>query len=1157
MLAADDNDYFPNENLGVIRPSKSFAGDSFAPICLRGKLSGFECEYFIDCGASDMFISTEFIRKRNLSGRCSPLSSPRVVALADGRKCEASLIFHAAEFSGENPVLQGKHDLLVLPLPGYEVILGMRWLKTLNPEIDWKQGLVTARSSICTIQKDTKEEESISSEDSSVFQETVAKLSNKVALLLKEYRDVFRETLPAGLPMERPIEHQIKLKPESLPAAMKQWRLSPKNIEEQDKQCAKALAAGQIRLSTSPYNAPSVFISKPDGSCRWCQDYRMLNTRTAKNKLVMPRIDDLFDRVRAKFYTKLDLKQGFNQIRIAKEDVEKTAFSTSTGHYEWMVMPFGLCNAPATFQSLMQFILKDRLHKSVVVFIDDILIYSNSEEEHMEQVEWVLKQLKKWRLYAAIKKCEFFKSEIVYLGYLISENGISVLTQRVKAILEWPDPRNIKEVRSFLGLAGYDRKFVKDFSKMAAPLTELTKDKQPWTWGPEQITAFNAIKTAMTSTPTLLIPKMDLPFTITTDASGYAVGAVLSQDQGNGLQPVAYMSHKMSGAERKYPVHEQELLAIISALKDWRCYLHSSDQPVHIITDHRSLTFINTQPHLSARQTRWVEFLQDFNFIVSYQKGTENEVADALSRRGDFEREAAEEDELTKSSSSPEMPRIKFRLAPISVLEQSPLLEEIRVATTQDLLLQQVLADPGKSGFSLENGLLKNQQGCVVVPNDRSLRAKLLREVHDAPTGGHLGIEKTLTRLGRYFWWQGIRSEVQQYVKSCHACQSNKSSNQAPAGLLHPLPIPTQGWDQVSMDFVGPLPITVHGNDFILVVVDRLTKMAHFLPCKQTITAPQVARLFWRDIVRLHGIPSAILSDRDPRFTSKFWQELWRLMGTQLPMSTAYHPQTDGQTERMNRLMEEILRSYVRDKGDDWDEHLTAAEIAVNTSKHTSTEFTPFRLNYGREMRLPLDVAMTTVSESRNPAAAVSLQDMYSDVQLAQQNIAKAQQRQAFYADQRRREADDFKVGDRVMLNTADFKGRGKLMSKYVGPFRITSVLPDKMVELEMPAHMQLKHPRFNVSKVKMFESTSLEFPERKQLDRPPPVMVDGGDQYFEVEAILGKRRNKIGRTRRFSTQYLVKWFGYDVTEATWQDESELDAAEVRAEIEKFEALQV
>jgi hypothetical protein len=1124
-------------------------------IMLAGSLNDFPCIYFLDSGASGNFVSTKYVQKHGL--QCSVLPSPLIIRLADGSERKTSAVLKDGLFGGVKgnaEVLHGCHDLPVIDLDGYDVILGREWLKAINPVIDWQLGTVQARAPVSELNvvRKAASDDCISSEDVSAFERSIADVPSVMASLLRRYQGVFRETLPPGLPMKRPIEHHIELKPNAQPVAIKQWRLSPKNIEEQDRQCAKALSSGQIRESTSPYNAPSVFIGKPDGSCRWCQDYRGANTLTVKNKISMPRADDLFDRLKANLYTKLDLKQGFNQIRIAPEDVHKTAFSTSTGHYEWLVMPFGLCNAPATFQSLMQFILKDRLNKSVVVFIDDILIYSNSEEEHLEQVEWVLAQLQKWKLYAAINKCDFMKTEVVYLGHRISARGISVLEQKVQAIVDWPVLQSAKEARSFLGLAGYYRRFVKDFSLIAAPLTELTKSSLQWKWGAEEIKAFNDLKIAMSSVPVLLIPNMDLPFTVTTDASGYAIGAVLSQDQGNGLQPVAYLSHKMSAAERKYPVHEQELLAIVEAMKQWRCYLHSSDQPVHVVTDHQSLKWINTQARLSARQTRWLEYLSEFDFVITYREGSDNQAADALSRRSDWERAAAEEDKELHPQSSTQ--RLKFRLAPISILDESSLVADIREATPKDPALQVWLTDPVQYGYRLEDGLLRNQQGCVVVPNVRELRTKLLYEVHDAPTGGHLGVEKTLTRLGRYFWWAGIRKEVQQYVESCVACQSNKSSNKAPAGLTHPLPIPIYNWQQVSMDFVGPLPLTSRGNDFIFVVVDRLSKMAHFMPCKQSITAPQTAGLFWREVVRQHGVPEAILSDRDSKFTSSFWQELWKLMGTKLPMSTAYHPQSDGQTERMNRLMEEILRSYVHDTGDDWDEHLTAAELAVNTSKQSSTQFTPFFLNFGREMHLPLDTAMSSVSQNPNQAAASAIGDMHKDVASARNNIQKAQTRQAKYADQRRRIADEFKVGDQVMLSTKDLSGWGKLMSKYVGPFRVLGVLPDKMVELELPKFLGRRHPNFNVSKVKMFHSSVLDFPGRQQLDRPKPELVVGDVEYFSVESITGKRQKQVGRSRRYVTEYLVKWLGYDATENTWQTLEDLsESQKVLDEIARFE----
>ncbi|HVX00352.1 MAG TPA: DDE-type integrase/transposase/recombinase, partial [Candidatus Babeliaceae bacterium] len=448
-------------------------------------------------------------------------------------------------------------------------------------------------------------------------------------------------------------------------------------------------------------------------------------------------------------------------------------------------------------------------------------------------------------------------------------------------------------------------------------------------------------------------------------------------------------------------------------------------------------------------------------------------------------------------------------------------------------------------------GILKNPQGCIVIPDDRSLKVMLLMEVHDAPTSGHLGIEKTLARLGKIFWWPGMRQEVQEYINSCVACQSNKASNRSPAGLLHSLPIPAYNWEQVSMDFVGPLPATERGKDNIMVVVDKLSKMVHLIPCRTTITAPQVANLFFREVVRHHGLPTAIISDRDPRFTSHFWGELWRLLGTKLKMSSSYHPQTDGQTERVNRVMEEILRSYVKDTGDDWDEHLTTVEIAINTSKHTSTEASPFKLNYGREMVLPIEQAVSKLMSSNNPSAADSIRRMNEDLDTAKKNISKAQERQAYYADKSRRVADIYKVGDRVMLSTENLTHKaGKLSGKFTGPFTIIEVHEDKTVKLELPTMMKAKYDRFHVSKVKPFHMAKIDFPDRQQLDRPPPIIVSDQEEY-EVEEILAKRelRARRGQTK---LQYLVKWKGYPATEATWSSLEDLaNAIETVNEFEK------
>jgi hypothetical protein len=725
----------------------------------------------------------------------------------------------------------------------------------------------------------------------------------------------------------------------------------------------------------------------------------------------------------------------------------------------------------------------------------------------------------------------------------VSGESVTPIDDKIKAIQEWPELNNVKEVRSFLGLAGYHRRFVKDYAKIAAPLTELTKEKNGWKWEDVERKAFNDLKSALSNTPVLILPDMNKPFVVTTDASGFAVGAVLTQNDVDGKQqPVAYYSHKLIPAERNYPVHEQELLAVFLALKHWRYYLQGGPYPVTVITDHQSLKFINTQPILSGRQARWVEFLQDFDLVISYRAGSENVCADALSRRGDYERAAAQEDKDSELLSLKDRPRLRYALAAISSIQQPALMNEIRSATHESTLGQLMMKDPDGYGMRLIDGILYNPQDCIYVPDDQVLRTKILQEVHDAPTGGHLGIEKTLVRLGRLCWWPGMRKEVQDYVLSCVSCQSNKSINRLPAGKLQPLPIPNRRWEQVSMDFIGPLNVTKRGNDFILVVVDKLSKMAHFLPCKTTITAPQVAGLFMREIVRHHGMPHSIVSDRDTRFTSHFWRELWNLFGTKLNMSTARHPETDGQTERMNRVLEEILRAYVSKEGDDWDEHLDIAEIAYNNSKHASTGFTPYYLNSGSDIHLPIDHALSSSALSPNPSAAECVHQMHLDLTIAKENILKAQQRQEKYANRKRRDADEYEVGDRVMLSTEGMTGKsGKLLSKFIGPFQVIAVPSLLNVKLLLPSQLlsSRTHDVFHISKVKHFITSDREFPGREQVDRPLPEMIIEGEEHFEVESLLAKRQIKKGRKSKI-IQYLVKWKGFDMSESSWQTEDDL-----------------
>jgi hypothetical protein len=742
--------------------------------------------------------------------------------------------------------------------------------------------------------------------------------------LVEEFADVFPEDLPQKLPPRREVDHRIELEPGAVPPSRPTYRMSPAELDELKKQLNELTEHGFIQPSKSPFGAPVLFVKKKDGSIRMCIDYRALNKITIKNKYPLPRVDELLDRLHgAKWFSKLDLRSGYHQVRIHPDDVAKTAFRTRYGHFEFLVLPFGLTNAPATFMHLMQQVFRPYLDQFVIVFLDDILIYSRTWEEHREHVRTVLQLLRQHQLYAKASKCEFFRQKIGFLGHVVDTNGIHMEPDKVKAIQEWPVPRNVHDIRSFLGLAGYYRKFVRSFSRLSSPLSELLQKDKPFEWSPVQQQAFEHLKQAVASAPVLITPDEKLPYVMTTDASGYAIGATLSQDQGKGLQPIAFMSKKMLPAERNYPVHEQEELAIVCALREWRHYLHGTK--FKVITDHRSLKFLQQQPHLSARQARWMEFLQEFDFDIEYQQGKDNVVADALSRRVDHSAGTTANRRVDSES---------LHAINETTWQSNELVAEIKSAYQQDETCKKILQDPS-NGLTVKNGLIYKAQ-TVYIPDHKPLKSKLLQECHDSPLSGHVGIAKTTELLTRHFYWPKMHAEIRDYVTSCLACQSNKPSHQLPMGLLQPIPTPSRRWEQVSMDLITQLPKTRSGHDAIVVFVDKLSKMVHYAPTKTQVTAPELASLFVKEVVRHHGVPESIISDRDPRFTSNFWRSVWQQLGTKLSMSTAYHPQSDGQTERANRTLEDMLRAYVSYRQDDWDKHLIAAEIAYNNSLQAS-----------------------------------------------------------------------------------------------------------------------------------------------------------------------------------------------------------------------------
>eukprot|EP00253_Pinus_taeda_P016078 PITA_16078 len=578
----------------------------------EGNISNLTVSILIDPGATLSYVSPKVVERCKLQS--TKFKNPWLVQLATGAKRRVGAKIKDCSFTiAGQPVMA---DLNVLPLGSYDILIGMDWLEKHWSLVDSNQLAKCIRRG-CQIY---------------AVQVGYADSKDKTAILnnipvIQEFTDVFPEEI-LGLPPKRNIDFTIELVPGAAPVSRAPYRMSVPELTELKMQLQELLDKNYIRPSVSPWGAPVLFVKKKDGTFQMCIDYRQLNKLTIKNKYPLPRIDELFDQVKgATVFSKIDLQSGYHQIRIKEEDIAKTAFRTRYGHYEFVVLPFGLTNAPATFMCLMNSIFHQYLDRFVLIFIDDILVYSRTVEEHQEHLRKVLQTLREHQLYAKFSKCDFFKEEIQYLGHVISKEGIAVDPEKIKAIMDWPVPKDVADIRSFMGLAGYYRIFVEGFSKVAFPITSLQKKGKAFQWTPNCQQSFEQLKHLLTTAPILRIADPDKDYVVCTDASKEGVGGVLMQEG----RVVAYESRKLKEHEQKYSAYDLELTAVIHALKMWRHYLVG--RKFLLLTDHHSLTNYFSQPTLNARQARWVDFLSGFDFEIKHLQGKENRVADALSRK--------------------------------------------------------------------------------------------------------------------------------------------------------------------------------------------------------------------------------------------------------------------------------------------------------------------------------------------------------------------------------------------------------------------------------------------------------------------------------------------------------------------------------------------
>ncbi|KAJ9545159.1 hypothetical protein OSB04_024866 [Centaurea solstitialis] len=1080
-----------------------------------------------DTGANKSFVSTSFCKGfSNVMGR---LDEPLEVEIADEKSVIVRNIYrgNVIELGG----VRFRVDLIPIPMKEINVVLGMSWLGRHGAWFDCEGQRVKIRNPsggdliitgnglkrpprTCSLAKARRYVKGGGMSYLVYVAEIAGEKKRKTVAdvpVVRDFPDVFPEDLP-GVPPERQVEFGIDLIPGAAPVAKAPYRLAPPEMQELSNQLEELLGKGFIRPSSSPWGAPILFVKKKDGSMRMCIDYRELNKLTVKNRYPLPRIDDLFDQLQgAAWFSKIDLRSGYHQVKVREEDVQKTAFRTRYGHFEFVVMPFGLTNAPAVFMDLMNRVCRPMLDKSVIVFIDDILIYSKSKEDHVIHLIEVLETLRRERLYAKFSKCDFWLQEVQFLGHLVNREGIKVDPAKIEAVMKWEVPKTPTEIRSFLGLAGYYRRFIQDFSKIAVPLTRLTRKNVKFVWGEEQQKAFELLRGKLCEAPVLTLPEGVDDMTVYCDASYHGLGCVLMQRG----KVIAYASRQLKTHEVNYPTHDLELAAVVFALKLWRHYLYGVKCTIY--TDHKSLRYFLDQQNLNMRQRRWLDVVKDYDCEILYHPGKANVVADALSRKvhGDVLRVPLMR--LTVTTSLIELIKSSQSEA---VKEENQKKERIKGQ------LDQLVTD--------SRGLL-TRSGRVWVPVSCEARQTLLDEAHKSKFSIHPGATKMYRDLKTDCWWPGMKRDVARYVEKCLTCLRVKAEHQRPHGKLQPLDIPVWKWEHITMDLITKLPRTSRNVDAIWVIVDRLTKSAHFIAINESSSSEKLADIYVKEIVARHGVPVTIISDRDVRFTSRFWSKFHEDLGTKLQLSTAFHPQTDGQSERTIQTLEDMLRACVLDFGGSWDTYLPLAEFSYNNSFHASIGMPPYEMLYGRRCRTP--VCWGEVGQ-RELGSTEIVQKTTESIELIRERLKTAQSRQKSYADKRRSDLE-FSVGDKVLLKVSPWKGvirfrkRGKLGPRFIGPFKVVARVGKVAYRLELPPELSLIHDTFHVSQLrKCLADESAHIP----ID---DIQVDERLNYVERPIAILERKTKSLRNKEIGL-VKVQWEHRKGSEWTWEPEAEM-----------------
>lgn len=838
----------------------------------------------------------------------------------------------------------------------------------------------------------------------------------------------------------------------------KQYRIPQKHRAEITTQIKNLLENDIIEPSTSPYNSPVLLVPKKgtdkegNKKYRLCVDYREINKISQSFSFPLPRIEDIIDRLgQARYYSTLDLSQGFHQVRINKEDREKTAFSTDLGHYQYKRCPFGLKNIPGFFQSLLNGILTGLQGERCFVYLDDVVIFAKDLQEHEVKLEEIFQRFRSSNLKLNPEKCKFLQKEVTYLGHHCCIEGIRPDDRLIQSVRDFPQPKTVKQVQSFLGLANYYRKFIEGFSRKAGSLYQLLKKEDKFNWNPACEESFETLKLALTTTPVLVYPDFNKEFTITTDASGTGYGAILEQEG----RVVAYASRTLRDAEHRWSATELELGAVVFGCRTFRFYILG--RKTKIFSDHMPLRGTIKLQEASHRIVRLQQRLAEYDLEIVYKKGRENGNADCLSRLPPIKEGENRVPAETQSN---------ITLTPNKITSASKT-KNVCLAVTRGQLKEEgegkLLTEPrkedktegeGKSDRSLiDDFQSKCDNSCIDLREgeedpelviEEEQRRAIIWDNHDSILAGHSGINKTYSRIRQKWNWPGMRKEVENYVSSCKTCQLNKvgKATKMPLVMTDVAELP---FEKVYVDVVGPLPITKTGNKYILSMVDDLTKFVEFAPMGDQ-TANTVAETLFENILCRYNIPRSLVTDNGTNFVGNVFHRLCKLLGITKLRTTAYHPQSNS-VERQHSTLGDYLRCFTQDGRYEWDQLLRTAAHTYNNSIHISTGFTPMELLFGYSAEMPS-------SWNKEPEPLYTYDDYVQILQHKLRVIQSIARKKLFlkktsnktYYDRRVRPLE-VKAGDSVFLR--NMTRNSKLNKHWLGPFQVKQTRSGHTVDIE------------------------------------------------------------------------------------------------------------